>query len=97
MPMPNVATANLEPPMSTLTEEQKSVVETDCEPGEVIKVRAYAGTGKTRSLVEYAKRRPRKRFLYVAFNKSAEIDAKAKFGPNVDCMLPILSGMLSSG
>lgn len=78
-----------EPPMSTLTEEQKSIVNTDIGEGELMKVRAYAGTGKTRSLVEFAKQRPLKRFLYVAFNKSAETDAKAKFGHNVDCRLTI--------
>jgi len=70
---------------STLTEEQQRVVDTDIGPGDLVKVRAYAGTGKTRSLVEYAKKRPGKRFLYIAFNKSAETDAKTKFAVNVDC------------
>ena len=74
---------------STLTEEQMSIVNTDLGPGELMKVRAYAGTGKTRSLVEYAKKRPHMRFLYVAFNKSAETDAREKFGTNVDCTLPL--------
>jgi hypothetical protein len=81
----------LPPLVSTLTEEQMNIVDTDLGPGELMKVRAYAGTGKTRSLVEYAKKRPRMHFLYVAFNKSAEIDAKEKFGINVECMLPLLS------
>lgn len=60
-------------------------MDTDLARGELLKVRAYAGTGKTRSLIEYAKQRPATKFLYVVFNKSAEIDAKIKFGPNVDC------------
>ncbi|KAF8246563.1 P-loop containing nucleoside triphosphate hydrolase protein [Wilcoxina mikolae CBS 423.85] len=70
---------------STLTEEQQKVVDMDIGRGDLMKVRAYAGTGKTRSLVEYAKKRPGKRFLYIAFNKSAETDAKTKFAVNVDC------------
>ncbi|KAF3931670.1 hypothetical protein ABW20_dc0110656 [Dactylellina cionopaga] len=51
----------------TLTNEQKVFVETDIAKGEIFKVRAYAGTGKTKCLVDYASRRPRKR-LFVAFN-----------------------------
>lgn len=70
----------------SLTDEQKNVVDTDVGPGELMKVRAYAGTGKTRSLVEYAKKRPQKRFLYIAFNASAAVDARGRFTPNVDCM-----------
>lgn len=69
----------------TLTEEQRRVVETDLRPGELMKIRAFAGTGKTRSLVEYAKARPGKRFLYIAFNASASKDAATKFGSNVTC------------
>lgn len=72
---------------SSLTDEQREVVDTDVGPGEMMKVKAYAGTGKTRSLVEYAKKRPRKRFLYVAFNSSAAADARKRFAPNVDCTL----------
>ena len=75
-----------ETPTCTLTAEQRRVVDTELKPGELMKVRAYAGTGKTRCLVEYANLRPRKQFLYVAFNKSAEVDAKLKFGCNVTCM-----------
>lgn len=46
---------------------------------------AFAGTGKTTTLVEYAKARPRKRFLYIAFNKSVQLEAAAKFPKNVVC------------
>ena len=74
-----------EPAEDTLTEEQRRVVDTDIGGGELMKVRAYAGTGKTRSLVEYAKKRPFTKFLYVAFNKNAQVDAQKKFGFNVDC------------
>jgi hypothetical protein len=80
----------------TLTGEQKQVVNTDVARGELMKVRAYAGTGKTRSLVEYARIRPDRKFLYVVFNKSAQMDAELKFGPNVDCLSPFISISISS-
>ncbi|TGZ84131.1 P-loop containing nucleoside triphosphate hydrolase protein [Ascodesmis nigricans] len=68
-----------------LTEEQRRIVDTDLKQGSLMKIRAFAGTGKTRSLVEYARKRPRKSFLYVAFNASARMDAEKKFGGNVTC------------
>jgi F-box protein 18 (helicase) len=45
---------------------------------------AFAGTGKTSTLVAYAQARPRLRFLYLAFNKSVQLEAAAKFPANVD-------------
>lgn len=51
-------------PGPTLTKEQEQIVRTDVSPGDLMKVRAYAGTGKTMSLTEYAKAR------YVFFCRS---------------------------
>lgn len=68
-----------------LTEEQKQIVACDIGPGEILKVTALAGTGKTTTLVAYAKARPQLRFLYVAFNKSVQREAAAKFPNNVTC------------
>lgn len=68
-----------------LTPEQEAVVARDLGPGEVLKVIAFAGTGKTTTLVRYALARPRTRFLYVAFNKSVQLEAAAKFPANVVC------------
>ncbi|PWY99727.1 P-loop containing nucleoside triphosphate hydrolase protein [Testicularia cyperi] len=68
-----------------LTEEQTRFVHCDVRPGELVKVQAFAGTGKTRSLLAYAERRPQKRFLYIAFNVSAANSARARFPSNVDC------------
>ncbi|KAK6526168.1 hypothetical protein TWF281_011203 [Arthrobotrys megalospora] len=72
---------------ATLTREQKAFVDSDIRKGEIFKVRAYAGTGKTKCLVDYASARPRKRILYVAYNKSAKFDAGYRFKDcyNVDC------------
>jgi F-box protein 18 (helicase) len=68
-----------------LTLEQSEIVRTDLKPGEILKIIAFAGTGKTTTLFEYTKERPKLRFLYVAFNKSVQIEASAKFPKNVRC------------
>ncbi|PWN48227.1 P-loop containing nucleoside triphosphate hydrolase protein, partial [Violaceomyces palustris] len=77
--------AGASPRRFELTEEQRRFVETDVVPGQVVKVQAFAGTGKTRSLLAYAESRPAKRFLYIAFNVSAANSARQRFPSNVDC------------
>jgi F-box protein 18 (helicase) len=69
--------------MLRLTKEQQAIVGCDLEPGQTLKVMAFAGTGKTSTLVAYAKARPRMRFLYLAFNKSVQLEAAARFPSNV--------------
>lgn len=68
-----------------LTHEQHRFVCRDVRPGELVKVQAFAGTGKTRSLLAYSQRRPHKRFLYIAFNKAAAEEARRRFPSNVQC------------
>lgn len=68
--------------MITLTSEQEAIVRAQVNPGEALKIIAYAGTGKTSTFVEYAFDHS-ERMLYLAFNKSVETEAKQKFGPNV--------------
>jgi F-box protein, helicase, 18 len=65
------------------TKEQQSIVACDLEPGQTMKIMAFAGTGKTATLVAYAEARPGMRFLYVAFNKSVQLEAAARFPANV--------------
>jgi len=55
-----------------LTDEQYSIVHSD---DQVIKVKAYAGTGKTFTLKKYAERRNNKKGLYLAFNKELQVEA----------------------
>ena len=70
----------------TMTDEQRSVVDFDgLGPGKLLLVLAYAGTGKTTTLMEFAQKRPRNSFLYVAFNKDIATDSASKFPPNVRC------------
>lgn len=65
------------------TDEQENIIV--CEKRK-IKVVAFAGTGKTSTLVNYAKRRSRGRGLYIAFNKDMKEDALRRFPSNVRCM-----------
>ena len=45
-----------------------------------IKINAVAGSGKTTTIIEYAKTRPpHSRILYLAFNKSVKLEAQRKF------------------
>ena len=68
-----------------LTDEQKEIVARDLRSGEILKIMAFAGTGKTSTLVDYTRSRPHLRFLYLAFNKSVQQEAAEKFPPHVTC------------
>lgn len=67
----------------TYTEEQISVIEADFD--EVLVVNAFAGTGKTYTLIGFSKLRSDKKILYLAYNKSIKKEAEHKFRdlPNV--------------
>lgn len=68
-----------------LTPEQLSFVSHDIHTGDLIRVQAFAGTGKTRSLLAYAEKRPKLRFLYLAFNSATARTARAQFPRHVAC------------
>ncbi|XP_038594426.1 F-box DNA helicase 1 [Micropterus salmoides] len=68
-----------------LTREQQQILSHDIKKDHVVKIVAFAGTGKTTTLVKYAEQRPHLRFLYVAFNKSVADEAQRRFPRNVDC------------
>ena len=62
-----------------LTPEQQAII---AHRGN-LKINAVAGSGKTTTLLEYAKARPkRERMLYLAFNKSVKLEAQRKFAEN---------------
>lgn len=65
------------------TEEQEKVIECDAQG---IKVKAFAGAGKTSTLVAYANKRLKGKGLYLAFNKDIKKEAMTKFPSNVKCM-----------
>lgn len=59
-----------------LTQEQIDIVQSTGN----IKINAVAGSGKTTTIIEYAKARPvNSRILYLAFNKSVKLEAAKKF------------------
>src|SRR3954454_5462000 len=59
-----------------LTPEQQAIINSTGN----IKINAVAGSGKTTTIIEYAKTRPsNSRILYLAFNKSVKLEAAKKF------------------
>lgn len=59
-----------------LTQEQNDIINSTGN----IKINAVAGSGKTTTITEYAKARPKDaRILYLAFNKSVKLEAIKKF------------------
>lgn len=63
-----------------LTGEQVDICASEAN---VIKVSAFAGTGKTTTLRAFSEVNPRARILYIAFNKAIQLDASGKFPKNV--------------
>lgn len=69
----------------SLTQEQRRIVSCNMEGSQILKVVAFAGTGKTACLIEYARMRPHMRFLYIVYNKSVAEHAEKLFPQNVEC------------
>jgi AAA domain/UvrD-like helicase C-terminal domain len=65
------------------TAEQQAAGEAFAQGGDLALI-AGAGAGKTSTLVLMGSATSR-RGLYMAYNKSAALDARRRFGPNVDC------------
>ena len=61
-----------------LTQEQKRIIASE----EDLVINAVAGSGKTTTILEYARRRTNKRILYLVFNKSAKQKAQQLFMVN---------------
>lgn len=59
-----------------LTDEQHQII---AHQGDA-RISAVAGSGKTSTLVEYAKARRNQRILYIAYNRSVKDEALRKFG-----------------
>ena len=66
-----------------LTKEQQTVVDTVGNLDSHLVINAYAGTGKTTTLVAIAESYPQYRFLYLAYNRSVKEEAEARFPSNV--------------
>lgn len=73
-----------------LTDEQQDIIKTLDSEENIIKINAYAGCGKSSTLVEIVKKiretDEKSKILYVVFNRSMLEDAKQKFeGLDVEC------------
>lgn len=68
----------MRPGTCSLTDEQLRIAESEGRA----KVEARAGTGKTSTLLEYARRHQRASILYVVFNRAVSVDARSKFPAN---------------
>lgn len=66
----------------TPTQEQQAIIDHAVPTGGALKVIAYAGTGKTSTLVELAQANATSDILYLAFNKSVESDGQMRFPTN---------------
>lgn len=69
-------------PRRKLTDEQQALVDFDVKPGSLVKLVAYAGTGKTSTFVGLAEKF-NEPIMYLAFNKSVETEAKERFPSHV--------------
>lgn len=65
----------------SLTDEQKAIIESDLQ---LLSVQAYAGSGKTFTLQQWAAHRRQERILYLVYNRAMAKEAKARMGDNCD-------------
>uniref|UniRef100_A0A8C2SVN3 F-box DNA helicase 1 n=1 Tax=Coturnix japonica TaxID=93934 RepID=A0A8C2SVN3_COTJA len=68
-----------------LTHEQQRILNHKIERGQIVKIMAFAGTGKTSTLVKYAEKFADLSFLYVTFNKAVAERGRLVFPRNVTC------------
>lgn len=66
--------------MSQWTDEQYPIITSQAR---LVRVNAYAGTGKTTTLVGYAEHHSRERICYIAYNAAVAKEAQARFPSNV--------------
>jgi F-box protein 18 (helicase) len=67
-----------------LTKEQRDVLKAVKDGVGFLKINAFAGTGKTTTLIEIAKQNKDKKILYLAFNRAIQQEAQKKFPKNVE-------------
>ncbi|KFQ65038.1 F-box only protein 18, partial [Pelecanus crispus] len=72
-------------PEVKLTHEQQRILNHKIEHGQIVKIMAFAGTGKTSTLVKYAEKFADLNFLYVTFNKAVASRGESIFPRNVTC------------
>lgn len=63
--------------VSSLTKEQDHIV--NCEFENILLINAYAGTGKTSTLVKFCEQRAKYKILYLSYNSAMRVEAESKF------------------
>ena len=61
------------------SDEWKAITGAALAPGDMLKIQAVAGAGKTTVLTDFMAQRPQERFLFVAYNKSIVDSFPARF------------------
>jgi len=79
--VPSIASSSVG---TKFTNEQLQCIES-FQTSSQLKISAFAGTGKTTTLLGIANSAPNKKGLYLAFNKEIAGEAMKKFPKNVDC------------
>lgn len=67
------------------TEEQEKCIEIFHSSSDQLKISAFAGTGKTTTLLGIANSAPKQRGIYLAFNREIAEEAQKKFPKNIEC------------
>ena len=58
------------------TSEQNTIINYNIQKGDILLIQAFAGTGKTTTLLNLAKKHSSKKILYITFNKSLSDNTK---------------------
>ncbi|XP_058046159.1 F-box DNA helicase 1-like isoform X2 [Ahaetulla prasina] len=67
------------------TSEQQQILNHELKPRERVIIEGFAGTGKTSTLIQYARKWSELNFLYLVFNKTMAQKALQVFPANVTC------------
>ncbi|XP_071409004.1 LOW QUALITY PROTEIN: F-box DNA helicase 1 [Pithys albifrons albifrons] len=70
-------------PKVRLTHEQQRILNHQLQPGHVVKILGFAGTGKTWILGKYAEKFPELKFLYVTSHEAEAEKGKREFPGNI--------------
>ena len=69
----------------TLTEEQVEILKHIKHSNDDLKIKAFAGTGKTSTLRTIAEFTQKINYVYMAYNKAIQVEAQSTFPKNVSC------------
>ena len=67
-----------------VTDEQNVIIGFKPTPGSIVSVQAYAGSGKTFTLKEFADANPSLKILYIVFNKAIKDENINDFPNEID-------------